>query len=194
MFVKFRGLVTVFAVCAAGAAYADPPPPSPHAAPAPPSASAQAQAPAPTPEPAPQPPAGARVRDKAEEIVTQPARDVGVSRVKIPPALVTASEAPYSLEGLKTCRQISGAFEELNLALGPDFHAGDKYQENRMAKFAEAGGASVVNSFIPFRSLVREATGAAPADRKLRAATSAGYARRGFLRGVYTQRRCKPSL
>jgi hypothetical protein len=183
MITKVRVLAALFAVCMAGTAYADPPPATPPAK----SAQAPTQAPAP---PAPR----ASAREKAEEIVTQPARDVGVSKVKIPTVLTAASEAPYSLEGLKTCQQISGAFQELNLALGPDFHAGDKYRENRMAKFAEAGGASVVNSFIPFRGLVREATGAAPADRRLRAAVSAGYARRGFLRGVYLTRKCKPAL
>jgi len=182
MIAKVRVLAAVFAVCAAGTAHADPPAANPPANP-------PEQAPAQTPA-APR----SGVREKAEEIVTQPARDVGVSKVKIPAVLATASEAPYSLDGLKTCRQISGAFQELNLALGPDFHAGDKYHENRMAKLAEAGGASVVNSFIPFRSLVREATGAAPADRRLRAAVSAGYARRGFLRGVYLTRKCKPAL
>lgn len=179
LIVRIRVFAAAFAVCVAGAAHADPPPASP-----------QAQTPAPAPTPSP----GSNARDRAQDIVTQPARDVGVSKVKFPPVLVKASEAPYSLEGLKTCRQISGAVQELNLALGPDFHAGDKYRENRMAKLAEAGGTTVVNSFIPFRGLVREVTGAAPADRKLRAAVSAGYARRGFLRGVYTTRRCKPSL
>ena len=181
MIAKVHVLAAVFALCTAGAASADPPPASTPAQP-PAQAPPQTSAPAPT--------SGAR--DKAEEIISQPARDVGVSKVKIPPALVKASEAPYSLDGLKTCRQISGAVQELNLALGPDFQAGGKYQENRAAKLAEAGGTSVINSIIPFRSLVREATGAAPADRRLRAATNAGYARRGFLRGVYLTRKCRP--
>jgi hypothetical protein len=185
LIVRIRVLVAAAAVCMAGAAFAAPPPAGSTAQPAP----------APTPTPAPAPPSpGSHVRDTAQDIVTQPARDVGVSKVKIPTVLAKASDAPYSLEGLKTCRQILGAVQELNLALGPDFHAGDKYQENRMAKLAEAGGTTVVNSFIPFRGLVREATGAAPADRRLRAATSAGYARRGFLRGVYLNRKCKPTL
>ena len=189
MSVRIRVLAATFVVCMAGAAYAAPPP-----------ASSAAQPPAQKPAPAPtqaqtqtQPPAY-NARDRAEDIVTQPARDVGVSKVKIPTVVAKASEAPYSLDGLKSCRQILGAVRELNLALGPDFHAGDKYQENRMAKLAEAGGTTVVNSFLPFRGLVREATGAAPADRRLRAATSAGYARRGFLRGVYSTRKCKPTI
>lgn len=132
-------------------------------------------------------------RKTAEDIATQPARDVGVHKAKVPPSLVKAVESPYGLEGLKTCRQLSGAINDLNGAIGPDFQAGTKYHESHTAKIAEAGGKAVVNSFIPFRGLVREVSGAAPADRKYEAAVNMGYARRGFLRGVYLQRRCKPA-
>ncbi len=44
------------------------------------------------------------------------------------------------------------------------------------------------------RGLVREVSGAAPAERRKNAAIDAGYARRGYLRGVYETRRCKPAL
>ena len=121
-------------------------------------------------------------------------RDVGISRHEIPPPLVKASEDPYSLQGLKSCKQLASAVEELDGVLGPDFQPGGKYQENRMAKLAAAGGKTVVNSIIPFRGLVREVSGAAPADRRLRAAVEAGYARRGFLRGVHATRRCRPQI
>jgi hypothetical protein len=129
---------------------------------------------------------------KAAEIVSQPARDVGMSRTEIPPMLVKASQDPYGLSGLKACRQLASEVKALNDVLGPDFQRGTQYQENRMAKLAQAGGKTVVNSFIPFRGLVREVTGAAPADRKHQAAVEAGYARRGFLRGVYLNRNCRP--
>lgn len=133
-------------------------------------------------------------RERATEIVTQPVRDVGMANAKIPPVLVSANEDPYSLAGLKTCKQLGSAVEALNEALGPDFQTGGRYRENRMSKLAEAGGKTVVNSILPFRSLVREVSGAAPADRRLRAAVEAGYARRGYLRGVYVTKRCRPQL
>jgi hypothetical protein len=81
--------------------------------------------------------------------------------------------------------------KELNQVLGPDYQPGAKHQENRMAKLAEAGGKTVINSLIPFRGLVREVSGAAPAQRNLNAAVDAGYARRGFLRGVHATRQCR---
>jgi hypothetical protein len=78
--------------------------------------------------------------------------------------------------------------------LGADYVVGNEVKENRAGKLAEAGGKTVINSIIPFRSLVREVTGAAPADRRLNAALDAGYARRGFLRGVHARQGCKTTF
>ena len=131
------------------------------------------------------------VGQSAGRIASQPARDVGVAKTRIPPALVEASNDPYSVRGLKTCKNIAAAFHAMTDVLGPDFKAGEIKKENRAGKLAEAGGQTVVNSLIPFRGLVREVTGAAPAQRRLNRALDAGYARRGFLRGLYTARKCK---
>jgi hypothetical protein len=121
-------------------------------------------------------------------------RDVGVAPTKIPQVLLDASRNPYSLKGLRTCRQIAAAHYALSDVLGPDLRAGDGKKENRAGKLAEAGGQTVVNSLIPFRGLVREISGAAPAQRRLKRAVDAGYARRGFLRGVHQTRGCKSRL
>ena len=184
MRLNVRALAATSVLLLAGIAHAEPSKSIAPPAPAAPSNSPQPDAKHPVIE----------ARDRATEIVTQPARDVGMNNAKIPPVLVSAAEDAYSLAGLKTCKQLGAAFEALNEALGPDFATGGKYQENRMAKLAEAGGKTVVNSILPFRGLVREVSGAAPADRRLRAAVEAGYARRGYLRGVYVTRRCRPQL
>jgi len=131
---------------------------------------------------------------KATKIVTQPARDVGVAKTGIPEVLVRANESPYSFESIDSCEQIAVAVRELNEVLGPDFALGNELRENRAGKIAEAGGKTIVNAIIPFRGLVREITGAAPAQRRLNAAIDAGYARRGFLRGLHYSRGCRPSL
>lgn len=129
---------------------------------------------------------------KAGDIASQPARDVGIDKSSIPEALGKASEDPYALKGLKTCKQINAAIADLNAVLGADFSTEtEKQKENRAGKIAEAGGKTVVNALIPFRGLVREISGAAPAERRLNAAIDAGYARRGFLRGVQTSRKCR---
>ncbi|WP_454887486.1 hypothetical protein [Sphingomonas oryzagri] len=124
------------------------------------------------------------------EIVSQPARDVGASKTEIPPVLLAAHDNPYGLAGLSSCRQIRAAIDELSASLGPDFAIASEKKENRVGKLAEAGGKTVVNAFIPFRGLVREISGAAPAQRRLNAAIDAGFARRGFLRGIAYARKC----
>lgn len=128
------------------------------------------------------------------EIVSQPARDLGMSKTEIPPVLVKAHADPYSLTGIKTCKQIGAAIQELNGPLGPDFTTGPVQQEGRAGKLMAAGGRAVVNTIIPFRGVVREITGAAPAERRYQEAVDAGIARRGFLRGVYYKQACRPRL
>jgi hypothetical protein len=130
----------------------------------------------------------------AGRIASQPVRDVGVARTDIPPVLQAAVAAPYGLKGIKTCRDLSNAFHALTDVIGPDFQPGEVKKENRAGKLAEAGGKTIVNSLIPFRGLVREVTGAAPAQRRLERAIAAGYARRGFLRGVHQTRKCRTTL
>jgi hypothetical protein len=113
---------------------------------------------------------------------------------QVPPILVKAQNDPYSLKGLKTCKQLAAEVTDLNVVLGPDYVVGNEVKENRAGKLAEAGGKTVINTIIPFRGLVREITGAAPADRRLNAALDAGYARRGFLRGVHSKQGCRTTF
>lgn len=125
--------------------------------------------------------------DQAGKIASQPARDVGAAKTKIPPVLEMAAENPYTLSGLGTCGAMAAKLGELDKALGPDFDDGPQKGES----LASVGGKAVVNSIIPFRGVVREISGAAAADRRLAAATDAGIAQRGFLRGTYQARRCR---
>lgn len=136
---------------------------------------------------------GREVLDKAEKIVTQPARDIGASKTEIPPILVAASERPYDLAGLSTCTQLSAEVRRLTEVLGPDLDTA-RASENRAGEVAQAGGKAVVNSLIPFRGLVREVSGAAPAQRAMNAALDAGLARRGFLRGVHRAKNCRTAF
>lgn len=128
---------------------------------------------------------------KARTIVTQPARDVGISKKEIPMVLQRAVEAPYGPPKSRTCKGLAIAIDELNDALGADFGQGKESNESKTGKLVEAGGQAVVNSLIPFRGLVREVSGAAPAQRRLEAAIATGLARRGYLRGIATAKRCK---
>lgn len=127
---------------------------------------------------------------RAGEIVTQPVRDVGLEKTKIPEVLLQSVEQPYAPAG-RGCAAVVAQIAELNEVLGPDFDADSKGNENKFGNLAAAGGEAVVNSLIPFRGLVREVTGAAGAQRRLDSAISAGVARRGYLRGIAVSRGCK---
>ncbi|MEN2785178.1 hypothetical protein ACFOKI_13860 [Sphingomonas qilianensis] len=124
--------------------------------------------------------------DVAGRIASQPVRDVGIAKTKIPPVLQRANENTYA--PLKSCTQLSAGITELNGALGPDFGSGESAKR---AGIAELGGSAVVNSLIPFRGVVREVSGAAGAQRRLEQAISAGHARRGYLRGLQSARGCR---
>jgi hypothetical protein len=134
---------------------------------------------------------GDEALDKAGTIVSQPARDVGIAKTKIDPVLLAAVQQPYGRAGNGRCPAITAALARLNGALGPDFDANTKENENTAEKLALAGGAFLVNSLIPFRGVVREISGAAPQERRKAAAISAGTARRGYLRGIASAKGCK---
>ncbi|MBB5987902.1 hypothetical protein [Sphingobium lignivorans] len=133
---------------------------------------------------------GDKTLDKAGEIATQPVRDVGIQKTEIPEVLTRAVSQPYASPG-SGCRTLIAQIAELNEVLGPDFGGNSKENEDKFGKLAAAGGEAVVNSLIPFRGLVREVSGAAPAERRFDAAVNAGLARRGYLRGLAVSRGCK---
>ena len=128
--------------------------------------------------------------EKAAEIATQPARDLGVAKPEIPAPLVAATQNPYSLQSTAACPDLRAAIAALNEHLGEDYELVADDEENKIGKAVAAGGEAVVNSIIPFRGLVRELTGAAEAKRRYDDAVDAGYARRGFLRGIERMRKC----
>jgi hypothetical protein len=135
------------------------------------------------------------VGDSAGKIASQPVTDLGAKATEIPPVLLDAQKYPYSLTGTRSCAQIGSGVKSLNTALGADYASNATVKkENRAGKLAEAGGQSVVNGLIPFRGIIRELSGAAPAQRRMNAAVDAGIARRGFLRGLYVAKGCKASL
>jgi len=124
----------------------------------------------------------------AVDIAKTPVTDLNLEKKEIPDLLVRAQQRPYDLDGLGQCRQLIGAVGELDDLLGPDL---DLPQETRDRIAAGRVGKAVVGSFIPFRGIIREVSGANDQERRMRAAIQAGLARRGFLKGVGEVRGCK---
>lgn len=130
------------------------------------------------------------LREAMVNVGSQPARDLGMAKREIPVVLQKAADAPYDRTGLDSCEAVAAERAALDEALGPDLDGSTPVRENMGAKLAEAGGRTLINSIIPFRGLIREISGAAPADRRLEMLVDAGHARRGFLRGMEAKLEC----
>jgi len=124
----------------------------------------------------------------AVDVVATPAGDLNLRKDEIPALLTTVLEQPYSLRGLGTCRRLTAEIGGLNGVLGDDIDMpqadGRRTSPGRMAQ-------SVVGSFIPFRGVIREISGANEHDRKLQTAILAGVARRSFLKGTGQAKGCR---
>ncbi|MBB4859758.1 hypothetical protein HNO88_003090 [Novosphingobium chloroacetimidivorans] len=121
------------------------------------------------------------------DVAKTPMTDLNLSRTEIPALLAEAELRPYALQNLETCKQLSAAVSELDAILGPDLDL-PQAERARLSKGRIAQWA--VGTFIPFRSLIREVSGANRQERAIRGAIQAGLARRGFLKGVGAARNC----
>ncbi|WP_379550707.1 hypothetical protein [Qipengyuania sp. DGS5-3] len=131
-----------------------------------------------------------RVTDRdpdAVDVARTPLKDLNLAKDEIPPVLIDAASAPYSTQGLGRCRALIDEVRRLDAVLGPDLDVATDEEKNITAgKVAQ----SVVGGLIPFRGLLREATGAADRKRRFEQAILAGAVRRGFLKGIGQQRGC----
>ncbi|MFD1610800.1 hypothetical protein ACFSCW_03180 [Sphingomonas tabacisoli] len=123
----------------------------------------------------------------AQDAAMTPVEDVNIKKKEIPAVLLSAEQDPYSAESTRNCAQLSVALGELDTVLGPDFDSGAAAKNATASRVAK----SVVGSFIPFRGVIREVSGAAGAQRRYDAAVDAGIARRGYLRGIARTKGCK---
>lgn len=145
-----------------------------------------------TEKPAPPPKSALEQDRKASDIVTSPLSDVNAKRREVPPIVADALAAPYDLTGLRRCREIVAAVAQLDEALGPDVDAkpAEESRGRKTGQGAIAVTSSVVSSFIPFRGVIREISGANKAEEDYRVAIVAGIARRSFLKGYGRSQRC----
>lgn len=127
-----------------------------------------------------------------------PLTDLNLRRTEVPP-LLEALKSAYEPIPVISCKAIAASVVELTNILGKDIDAPPD-PEPSLSDQAGAGAAkmtlgavsSTMSDFIPFRSIVREATGASAHERKLKAAFDRGVARRAYLKGVGAQLGCAP--
>lgn len=129
---------------------------------------------------------------KAQDVAMSPLSDFNVRKKDVPVVLEMAMVKPYDLAGIKSCKGLTTAIMDLDGALGDDIDVatGEKSDEEKMGNGAGAIAKSVLGSFIPFRGIIREVSGANAQERLWDRALYAGAARRAFLKGVGQQRGC----
>ena len=124
----------------------------------------------------------------AGDVATTPMTDLNLRKGEIPAILTAATEQPYTLVGLTNCQHLAAAIGELDAVLGDDL---DTPKEGERRTTPGRLAQSVVGSFIPFRGIIREVSGANSKQRELQNAIQAGVARRSFLKGYGQARGCR---
>ena len=135
-------------------------------------------------------PAAAQIMAEPDvtEVAKTPLRDLNIDARDIPEVLQKAAQDPYSTTGMARCNALVTEIAALDTELGADYDIADDDGKQKISQGRI--GQSVVGSNLPFRGIVREVTGAAGNDRALRAAYTAGMARRAFLKGWGLGRGC----
>ncbi len=124
----------------------------------------------------------------AGDVVLTPLTDLNLTREQIDALLVQARAAPYDLTGIQRCSDIIAAVQQLDILLGEDY---DTAEAKRRGVDAGRVAQWAVGTFIPFRGLIREVSGARAHERKVRDAILGGMMRRAFLKGVGQQKGCR---
>lgn len=125
------------------------------------------------------------------DVARTPLTDLNLAKDPIPEVLLTAASAPYAnpeaSDGIEECDAIGSSIAQIDAVLGPDLDVADAERDDiSVGRIAQ----SAVGSLIPFRSIVREITGAADHQRQFEAAIAAGAIRRGYLKGVGEAKGC----
>ncbi|MBO9498571.1 MAG: hypothetical protein J7496_11130 [Novosphingobium sp.] len=124
----------------------------------------------------------------ARDVGMTPIQDLNLEKDEIPPLLIAAQNDPYSTAGLRKCPNYVTAVNELDAVLGPDFDVATPAE--RKMTFGTVAK-SMVGSFIPFRGVIREVSGANKHAQEFQDAIVAGLMRRAFLKGQGLKLGCK---
>lgn len=115
---------------------------------------------------------------------------LGLTGADVPPLLKDIKADPYKAPASPACDTVPAELKAINDVLGPDLDT-VVAPEDTTKSLASKGG-EVVRGLVPYGGVVRFVTGANKKDKELREAVLAGYARRGFLRGVEANTKCPP--
>ena len=144
--------------------------------------------------------AARQVGDGFGDAVTAPLVDLNVRRDQIPTVLLQAQANPYDRRNLNQCTTIGAEVARLDEALGPDRDEPARpdnptLSERAQEALAEAALDAIrdaATDFIPYRSWVRQLTGAQARSKTVQDAVEAGRLRRAFLKGLGMRANCAP--
>ena len=114
------------------------------------------------------------------DVALTPLTDLNLNQDEIPQLLVDARNQPYASDGVRTCQDILSRVGDLDAILGDDY---DTLAPSERQLSATSVASRVVGSFIPFRGIIRELSGANDRQRDFREAIAAGMMRRAYLKG-----------
>ena len=115
---------------------------------------------------------------------------LGLTGADVPPLLATIKADPYKAPAAPACDTVPAEILAIDDLLGPDLDTPPEPDDNKKSLVSKGEG--VARSLVPYGGVVRFVTGANKKDKELREAVMAGYARRGFLRGIESSLKCHP--
>ncbi|MEZ5999007.1 MAG: hypothetical protein R3B98_09965 [Hyphomonas sp.] len=137
-----------------------------------------------------------QTKDGFTDAALSPLEDLNLRKEPIP-SLLKNIKSPYDLPEDLTCLDIQRLLAQLDGVLGPDWDTADPDERLRTEKLADAASESALNAvaseargMIPFRSLVRKATGADTYQKKYNQAFKMGAQRRAYLKGIGLAKGC----
>mgnify|MGYP000518206611 CR=1 FL=1 len=129
-----------------------------------------------------------QMQGAAGEAVSQPLRDVGLMKKKIPYALARIAD-PYAEPSGPGCAWLTYELTQLSAALGTEVSVmptADRSTTSQKGDMIRSSGSRI----LPGRSLIRRLSGASNSDELFRAARERGMVRRGYLKGLSDARSC----
>lgn len=137
-----------------------------------------------------------QTRAGLSDAALSPLEDLNLRREQIPEILKDV-QSPYDLPEEMTCDEIKLRLAELDTVLGPDWDTPIPDERLRTEKLADSAAdatlgaiASEARGLIPFRGIVRKATGAESHEKKYNLAYRIGAQRRAYLKGMGLGKGC----
>jgi hypothetical protein len=133
------------------------------------------------------------VGDTVSGVAQKPLKDMNIIKPEVDPYLEPLMANPYSLAGLKGCKDYKAAITRITNIIGPDVDSPEAKADPKQspAEFALETGATVAGSLIPFSGLIRKISGAEARQKYANAAVYAGAVRRSYLKGLAKGKGCK---